>query len=347
MEACMTARAEFLTERLSGLGGSDVAAVWNIGYGCRKRLWLQKRNTTPDYPNEETGPMKLGSFLEPLAASEYIARTGRAAVVEPMRRHPVAEWAIVHTDRVLYAEERGGLENPGVLEIKCLGRAVFAKTKREGLPEDYVLQLQHGMGVTSRNWGAFCAMSRDNGDLLHWDVEFDLSIWREIMGAGEAFWAQVENGPMPDTLEPDDKRCQRCEYRKSCQGAALIQISGTDVDRDDALLPLLAEYDERKVLFEEAEGLLDEVKEDLRTMMGDRGAVECAGGRKVLFRPTTRRTYDSNVMAEYYCNLRFLVLGWLHKHPELWERPDHKFEDEYLEHESYKRETVYRALRIY
>lgn len=312
-------REEFLQERLGGIGGSDVAAVFGIGWGCTKKLWLQKRSVTPDYPSEETGPMKLGTFLEPLAAGEYVARTGRAAVIEPLRRHPIADWAIVHTDRVLYDETRGGLENPGVLEIKCLGRAMFAKTKREGLPEDYVLQLQHGMGVTGRTWGAFCVMSRDNGDLLHWDVEFDPNIWREIVDQGGMFWAQVENGPMPEALEPDDKRCQRCEYRRSCQGAALIQISGTEIDRDDALLPLLAEYDERKALFTEAESLLDETKEMLRTMMGDRGAVECAGDRKVYYRPQTRMLWDSKSLDA--------------KHPELAAE--------------FKKASVSRPLRIY
>ena len=317
-------RDEFLERRKTGIGGSDVAAVFGIGWGCTKRLWLQKRSVTPDYPSEETGPMKLGTFLEPLAAREYVSRTGRAAVIEPMRRHPVAEWAIVHTDRVLYDEARGGPENPGVLEIKCLGRAVFAKVKREpeqggGLPEDYILQLQHGMGVTGRTWGAFCVMSRDNGDILHWDVEFDPSIWRGIVDQGGSFWAQVENGPMPETLEPDDKRCQKCEYRKSCQGAALIQISGTDIDRDDALLPLLAEYDERKALFTEAEGLLDEVKEDLRTMMGDRGAVECAGDRRVYYRPQTSMRWDSKALDA--------------EHPELAK--------------DFKKPSVSRPLRVY
>lgn len=240
--------------------------------------------------------MDLFRVLEPHAAARYCELTGRAAVIEPMQRHAELEWAIVHTDRVLYAEDRGGMEWPGVLEIKCLGRAMFAKTKREGLPEDYILQLNHGMGVTGRTWGAFCVMSRDSGDILHWDVEFDGDIWREIVDAGGAFWATVENGPMPDTLEPDDRRCQRCEYRRSCQGAALIQISGTDIDRDDALLPLLAEYDERRALADEAEELLDEIKEDLRTMMGDRSAVECAGGRRIYYRPQTTVRIDMKAL---------------------------------------------------
>ena len=292
----MTTHEEFLADRLTGIGGSDVAAVFNVGWGCRKRLWLQKRSVTSDYPSEETGPMELGKILEPFAAEKYFRKTGRIQAIEPMQRHPEIGWAIVHTDRIIYDEAKGGLENPGVLEIKCLGRGMYSKVKREGLPEDYALQLQHGMFVKNYTWGAFAVANRDNWDMLDWDADRNQGIIDEIRDQGGAFWAQVENGPMPETLEPDDKRCQKCEYRKSCQGAALIQISGTDIDRDDALLPLLAEYDERKSLFTEAEELLDEVKEDLRTMMGDRGAVECAGDRRIYYRAQVSMRIDTKAL---------------------------------------------------
>lgn len=286
-------RDAFLAERLTGIGGSDIASVFNLGYGCRKRLWLEKRSVPPDYPNEESGPMKLGKVLEPFIAAEYERITGRTVLIEPCLRHQDHEYLLVHIDRTLYDESRGGPDNPGVLEIKAVGRAAFYKYKREGLPEDYILQLQHGMLVSLRTWGAFSVMSRDSGELAHWDVERDEAICAEILAEGPAFWATVENGPMPDMLEPDDKRCQKCPYRKSCQGAALMACEDTgSIQRDESLLPLLEEFRERQALAKEAEELLDETKEEIKTALGVRTAVEC-GDAKIYFRPQTARRWDS------------------------------------------------------
>ena len=54
----------FAAERLTGLGGSDAASLLNIGWGCRRRLWYEKRNVEPDYKREENAAMELGQVLD-------------------------------------------------------------------------------------------------------------------------------------------------------------------------------------------------------------------------------------------------------------------------------------------
>lgn len=289
-------REAFLAERRTGLGGSDIAAVFNLGYGCRRRLWLDKTGAAPDFPDEDSGPMKLGRILEPFIAAEYEQKTGRAVMVEGLLRHPVHEFLIVHIDRTLYDAGRGALSNPGVAEFKAVGRAVFYRMRREGLPVDYILQLQHGMLVSRRSWGAFAVMNRDNGAIEHWDVERDDAICAEILAEAPAFWATVENGPTPDRLDPDDKRCQTCRYRRSCQGAALMECSASgEMERDDSLLPLLNEFRERQTLAKEADELLEETKEQIKTTLGARTAVECGDG-KIYYRPQSSLRWDSKAL---------------------------------------------------
>lgn len=297
-------RTEWLDLRRTGIGGSDCASLFSIGYGCRKRLWLDKRGVTPDFPREESTLMRLGVALEPLFADIYSEQTGRTACVQeqPFVSRDIPELR-VNVDRVVYrvtTDETGTINYPGVLEIKSVGRAVFYKNRREGIPEDYILQVQHGLLVTGFSFGAFAIGNRDNGDLVHWDVERDESICKEIATAAPIFWAQVQNGPIPDALEPDDPRCGKCEYRVQCQGNALIQIETGEMPQVQELAPLVEEYIQRQAIFAEAEALVEETKEELKTRLGDRQAVY-AGERKVYFRPQAgRTTYKSEELLKAY-----------------------------------------------
>jgi len=246
--------------------------------------------------------MRLGVALEPLFADIYAEQTGRKVVVE---KEPFVSTKIpelrVNVDRTIHAEET---QHRGILEIKSVGRAVFYKMRREGLPEDYILQVQHGLLVTGFAFGAFAIGNRDNGDLAHWDVERDESICKEIAAAAPIFWAQVQNGPMPAALEPDDPRCGKCDWRVTCQGNALIQIETGEMPQVQELAPLVEEYIQRKAIFAEAEALVDETAEELKTRLGDRQAVY-AGERKVYFRPQEgRTTYKGEELVKAYRALR-------------------------------------------
>ena len=287
-------RTAFLDERRKGIGGSDIASVFSVGYGCARRLWYDKTGTPADFPDEDSGPMKLGRWLEPHIAEEYSEITGRRVTEEPQYQHPDHPELLVHIDRTIHFPDRPEV---GVLEIKAFGRGMFAKMHREGMPIDYVLQLQHGMLVTGREVGAFAAMNRDSGALDHWDATRDPAACNEILDAAPAFWQSVVDRVAPDALDPDDKRCQFCRWRRTCQGNALVESATSDLENGDDLAPILAEYDERKALAEEADALLDETKEVLKTALVDRQAVSVQG-RKVYHRPQSRSTWDTKGLTD-------------------------------------------------
>lgn len=334
-------RPEWLEQRRLGIGGSDCASLFNIGYGCQRRLWYSKRNITPDFPRQETKLMRLGNTLEPLFSDIYAEETGRSVRVEkePFVSAEIPELR-VNVDRTVVREKDSVSTDLGVLEIKSVGRAVFYKYKREGLPEDYILQVQHGLTVTGFAFGAFAIGNRDNGDLVHWDVERNNEICKEIALAAPIFWSQVQNGPMPDALEPDDPRCGKCEYRVQCQGNALIQIETGEMPQVQELAPLVEEYIQRKALFDEAEALKDETAEELKTRLGDRQAVY-AGERKVYFRPQAgRTTYRAEDLLKTYRAAREQLRGTL--------KPDENFDQFYPPAESFVgKSKPSRPLRIY
>ncbi len=308
----MTAdRAAWLAERKLGIGGSDAASLLNIGWGCRRRLWYDKRDTPADYPREETKAMTLGKLLEPWFAEQYAEVTGRKVYeLENAWTHPEIPELRVNVDRSVFDQSRS---HYGILEIKSVGRAAFYKYKREGLPVDYIAQVQHGLAVGKQDyqWGSYCIGSRDSGEILWWDVEPNETIIREIESEGPLFWRMVENGPAPDRLEPDDKRCSNCEYRKACQGDALIHVDDGEMPQAEELRGLLAEYMERKALFAQAEELVEETGEELRTKLGDRQAVY-VGDKKVYYRPQAGRTlYKGKELLEAYKKTRSALDGLL------------------------------------
>lgn len=336
----MTDRTQWESQRRTGIGGSDAASVFNVGYGCRRRLFYDKRGIEPDYPFDESLIIQLGNVLEPFFADQYQEQTERTLSKSESREHPKYPEARVNPDRIITPES----PNFGVLEIKAQGRGTYSKTKREGLSEQYILQEQHAMFVTGAQWGSFQIGNRDSGESMHWDVARDESLQKELEQEVPAIWKLIQSdATLPDRLEVDDFRCSGCQWRKTCQGNALIHVSGkSDLIAAEDIRPLLAEYDQRKPLFEEAEALLDETKEVLRTALVDRPAV-CVGAgkkdRKVYFRSQAgRTTWESEDLAKRYEALRLQLRG----------EGSEAFDAEYPAAEKFKREGLpFRVLRIY
>jgi hypothetical protein len=278
----------FTEERLTGIGGSDAASLLNIGYGCRRRLWYQKTQAEPDFPREESDAMALGKALEPFFVEKYAKETNRSAKrTGDLITHRHLPYLIVHLDAYVCDSKRG----VGPLEIKSCGRGAFYKYKREGLPEDYICQLQHAMLVTGFTWGSYGIGCRDTGELLHWDVEPNAEVQEAIKEEAATFWGAVTKFRDHETtswlnpdyfarLFPDDPRCHRCEYRTTCQGENLITIQQAgEYTVDESLSDLVRKRQEFAAIAKEATGLLEDATEELKAAMGDRSMVMAAGHR--------------------------------------------------------------------
>jgi predicted phage-related endonuclease len=272
-------RAAFLAERLTGIGGSDCASLFNVGWGCRRRLWYQKRQTPPDFPRDENDLMALGNILEPFFLDKYARETGRVVrrEQEVYRRGPL----LVHPEATI-SDDHVSFGVP--LSVKSCGRAAFSKYKREGLPEDYILQLQQEMYVLyDAPWGAFAIGCRDDGRMIHWDVKADLALQQRIGEEATTFWYLLQDrdaNMMPHRLSPDDSRCQNCEYRTTCQGSNLVHIEKQgDYDRDESLAELVLERQRAAALAKEAGELFEDATEALKDACGDRTMLLAAGHR--------------------------------------------------------------------
>jgi predicted phage-related endonuclease len=290
---------QLLADRATGIGGSDIASVLGIGYGCALRLYRSKRQEVPDYPREETAAMELGKLLEPWVAKKFAEKHGYPIREVGVKRSVKYPFLMVHADRI-YQKASG---EPCVLEIKAVGSRVFYQAKREGLPIDYLCQLQFGMGLWNTAFGSFALCNRDTGEILDWEHKFDREMVKIARDRAIQLWQNIEAANPPARLSPEDPRCSHCEYRKSCQGNALIHIDAkAKMENDESLRPLLKEYEDRKAEFEIAEEALETQKELVKNAMGDRVAVAC-GDSKIYYRPQTRTTWAAEEMAFNWCML--------------------------------------------
>ena len=324
-------RSDFLAERKTGIGSSDAASLMNVGYGCKRRLFYDKIGVPADYPFEGNNLTELGQVLEPYFRRQYGKETQRVVQETGLKCDPFLPFLLTHLDGIVYPAD--GRDNM-IMEIKSLGRAMFYKVKREGISEDYILQVQWSLMVTGWNFGVFVIGSRDSGEILHFEFAANKELGELLMAEGVEFWKTVEAGRSlisgegaiqfepstgfaaaeviaPDRLSPDDARCHRCEWRDTCQGNALMEISKKDdgsIAEANELFPLYAEYKQRAALVREAEDLLEETKEELKTALGDKTAVS-VNGRKILYRPQTTMRWDGAELAGDYEEIRGLLRG--------------------------------------
>jgi len=262
----------------TGVGASSAGAVMNIGFGCKRRLWYSTRSETPDYPKAETPEFERGHMIEPVIRELYTKKTGRKVILKDMARHPDYPYMIVHVDGEVTAPERAG---PGYFEAKCVNRFVFKKFKKEGIRDEYILQLQHGMAVMGYQWGSFGILCLDPWEFAWFDVDRDEDLIQKLIEEEGAFWALIENGPAPEPLpNASDKRCQICEYRRTCRQAEMVpETTSDDLQQRNDLAPLLTEVTELSGLKDEATELYEEKRTELKTAIGDAYGIIAPGFR--------------------------------------------------------------------
>lgn len=280
---------QLVAERLTGLGSSDAHHLRSTPpWGCVRRLSYEKRNVAPDFPEAERRIkrwLRRGQMLEPVAAYLYTEATGRKLWRSGVRRHPQFPELLAHQDRQIVGVE--GKPGRGVLEIKVPGAGAYQKYSQEGLPAPYVLQLQWAMLVTGAQWGAFCMFWADGFEVQQFDIDRDEALCSSLADQGRRVWREIQEGRELDPLSPDDARCARCPWRRTCWGPALAVGLGDyrdlDIPQDDTLLPLVNDYVEAQEYRVSAEELEEAIGILLRGQLADREIVY-AGNHKVFFK---------------------------------------------------------------
>ena len=254
-------REQFLKERLEYLGGSDAASVINTGrYGCSRKLFYSKVDQPKDVEDSEKMELRRGRRLEGVAAAYYEEKTGREVRYTTTCKVPGKPFLAINMDRLVDAPER---KESGYLEIKVVGRGSWFAIKKNGLPDDYLIQLQWGLAVSARSWGAFAIYAPDIDELLYWDVEADKDLGELLLEKGEDWWSfHRECKILPEALPEDSPPCSGCPWELTCRGK-LAQVAGSEVISRPDLAALAEKLKEVKGMEKEAKEAAETIRDEI------------------------------------------------------------------------------------
>jgi len=195
----------------STIGGSDIASLYNIEYGCRRKLFYTIKGVPADYPFVGNSQTQRGNDLEELIAQKFKVENK----VSVRRRniplvHKKYPYLTGHIDRLVNHNE--------ILEIKAPANSFLVENNK--IAETYHLQLQHYLNLYGTDVGYFAIFPLSDWTLHTFRIEREQPLINDIEKEAANFWTKhIEGAVEPDRLDDfNDKRCKNCPYRTMCRG---------------------------------------------------------------------------------------------------------------------------------
>ena len=188
-------REEWLRWRTKGIGGSDVSVIAGVNpFRSIFQLWLEKTGQVE--PEEtENDNTHFGNVLEPVVKREFSKRTGlKVRAKRALLQSEEYPFMLADLDGVIY--ENGKMN---LFEAKTAS-AYKQEIWEKGIPEEYILQVQHYMAVTGAEKTYLAALV--GGNRFYWKVvRRDEQKIAEIIALEKAFWEEnvlAGKEPVPD-----------------------------------------------------------------------------------------------------------------------------------------------------
>lgn len=274
-------RAEFHRLRMQGIGGSDVAAILGLDrYRTPEQVWLEKTGQVKPI-DTMTPDQERGVTFESIAAMKFEQRTGIRLSRSPDRyRHPVHQFMLANIDFMVEGRKI-------LAEVKCPSLGAFSRIKREGLPDSWLLQMQHYMAVTAFDHAIIVIFCADRMELLHFAVERDQVLIDNLIEKETEFWTLVETmTPPPDVIS-------------EIRGQEIVVVGSVTKRTDHEFTEAMAFLREAKALSKTAEQTEEEAKERFVEVVGDKpGIYELEGLGRVHYADRDGRTgFDDKALA--------------------------------------------------
>jgi putative phage-type endonuclease len=189
-------RQSWLEARTKGIGGSDASVILGLNkWKTAFELWLEK--TGQVIPEEiQSDAAYFGTQLEDLVAKEFEKRSGkkvrrRNAILQ----HPDHEFIIANVDRMIVGEK-------AILECKTTSAYNAKEWESEEIPESYIIQVQHYLGVLGPEYkkGYFAVLI--GGNKFVWkEIERDDELIDAIFEQEIYFWNHHVKGNVAPALD--------------------------------------------------------------------------------------------------------------------------------------------------
>ena len=191
-------REEWLEERRSGIGGSDVAPIlgmskWSTPY----TVYADKRGELE--PQPENIDMLIGTLFEPWLFAQYKTLTGvairKSHKILRDKEHPflLANVDALHKDRVVEFKTARNSDDWG-------------QPGTDQVPQAYLLQCQHYMRVTGKQVCDLGVLFKDQRipEVILYEIHRDDDLISIVVPKLVEFWECVQNGIPPAAVSPSD-----------------------------------------------------------------------------------------------------------------------------------------------
>ena len=297
-------REEWLRWRTKGIGGSDVSVIAGVNpFRSIFQLWLEK---TGEVEPEETenDNTHFGNVLEPVIKREFSKRTGlKVRAKRALLQSEEYPFMLADLDGVIY--ENGKMN---LFEAKTAS-AYKQEIWEKGIPEEYVLQVQHYMAVTGAEKTYLAALV--GGNRFYWKVvRRDEQKIAEIIALEKAFWEEnvlAGKEPVPDGSGATTDFLNE-KYASS---------NGNTILLPEEALGLCRRYEELSGQLNELQDKKDAVSNQLKNFLknNESGVI---GEYRVTWKQVTSMTFDKKRL----------------------EKENHALYEEYLTKRQYRRLTV-------
>ena len=190
-------RAPWLEARQAGIGASEIAAVFGLGFKTPLQLWALKSGHIAPDDLSGVGAVEWGNRLEAsviqaaLDASGADLVPGKGGILFQHSDHP---WMLATPDAVAI-DDRGQF----LIEAKTTRNA---KAWEHGPPPHVVMQAQQQMAVMDLERCLVAVLIQGSDFRTHW-VDRSESTIGAIVSQGGAFWDSVQQGIEPPAMADD------------------------------------------------------------------------------------------------------------------------------------------------
>lgn len=207
-------RQEWLAQRRTGIGGSDVAPILGMSkWTTPLQVYEDKIGISQE--QEDNPAMKWGRIHEPSIRQEYAETTGRTVYVpDGIIAHPKYPFMLASID--------GITDDDRVFEAKTARSADgWGEPGSADVPEAYALQVQHYLAVTGKQI-ADVAVLIGGSDFRIYTLEADKDLQEMLYEAESQFWSRVlaRNPPEATTLSDSVRAFGRSESQGLVQASS-------------------------------------------------------------------------------------------------------------------------------
>ena len=277
-------REEWLRWRTKGIGGSDASIIAGFNpYKSVYQLWQEKRGMMP-FEEAENDFTHFGTVLEPVVKREFMLRTGlKVRAKKAILRSSEYPFMLADLDGVIYEFGR-----------MCIFEAKTASAYKqgvweEGVPGEYMLQIQHYMAVTGAEKAYIAALVGGNHFFFH-EVLRDEEMIRKIISMEAYFW---ENYVLAGKEPPPDGSKATASYLNKRYGIS----NGKSIELPGEALSVFQRYDEITGQLEELSARKEAVCNELKYLLKE-NEEGTAGERKVTWKEVKTTSFDRKRLKE-------------------------------------------------